>query len=100
MVDIFERSVLHEKQLYAFTPSLTSQNNTPRWTFLPAWKGNQLYQGAKVVNYETSISGVAYVLPGIDPFFMDLNGRCTKGQLILKNVLDNKYFLVIPQRHD
>ena len=36
----FERPVLHEKQLYAFTPSLTSQNNTPRWTFLPAWKGD------------------------------------------------------------
>jgi hypothetical protein len=31
---------------------------------------------------------------------VDPNERCTKGRLILQNVLDNKYFLVIPQRHD
>ena len=95
----FEHPVSKETQLYALTHSLTSQN-TPRWTFMPAWKGDRLYEGAKVVNYETSISGVAYVLPGVDPFLVDPNERCTKGRLILQNVLDNKYFLVIPQRHD
>ena len=95
----FEHPISNETQLYALTHSLTSQN-TPSWTFLPAWKGDRLYDHAKVVNYETSISGVAYVLPGIDPFLVNPNERSTTRRLILKNVLDNKYFLVIPQRHD
>jgi hypothetical protein len=95
----FEDPISHEKQLYALTHSLTSQN-TPPWRFLQAWKGDRLHSDAKVVCYDTSISGVAYVLAGIDPFLNNLTDRSTKGKLIFKNVIDNKYFLVIPQRHD
>jgi hypothetical protein len=65
-----------------------------------SWKGDRLYNGAKVVNYENSISGAAYVLPGIDPFLVNVNNHSKKGKLILKNVIDNKYFVVIPQIHD
>jgi hypothetical protein len=95
----FEDPISHEKKLYALTHSLTSQN-TPPWRFLPAWKGDRLHSEAKVVHYDTSISGVAYVLPGVDPFLIDVTDRSEKGKLIFKKVLDNKYFLVIPQRHD
>ena len=89
----------NEKCVYALTHSLANQN-TPKWTMLDSWKGDRLYYGAKVVNYENSISGAAYVLPGIDPFLVNVNDRSKKGKLILKNVIDNKYFVVIPQRHD
>eukprot|EP00978_Attheya_sp_CCMP212_P039848 scaffold211263_cov62-Attheya_sp.AAC.1 len=41
-----------------------------------------------------------HTVSGIDPFLIDLTDRSTKGKLIFKNVIDNKYFLVIPQRHD
>ena len=95
----YDNTALHQKEVYALTHSLSNQN-TPQWTYMNAWKGDRLYHEAKVVKYETSISGVAYVLPGVDPFLVNMADRSTKSKLILKNVLENKYFLSIPQRHD
>jgi hypothetical protein len=67
---------------------------------LPAWKGDRLWSKAIVVNYDTSVSGTAFVLPGIDPFLTNPADKSEKGKLIMKNMLENKYFVVLPQRYD
>ena len=88
-----------KKKIYALTHPLSNQV-TPQWMHLPAWKGDRLWSKAIVVNYDTSVSGTAFVLPGIDPFLTNPNDKSEKGKLIMKNLLENKYFLVLPQRYD
>jgi hypothetical protein len=88
-----------KKKIYALTHPLSNQV-TPQWMHLPAWKGDRLWSKAIVVNYDTSVSGTAFVLPGIDPFLTNPADKSEKGKLIMKNMLENKYFVVLPQRYD
>jgi hypothetical protein len=51
---------------------------------LPAWKSDRPWTKAIVVNYDTSVSGTAFVLPGIDPFLTNPKDKSQKGKLIMK----------------
>jgi len=74
-----------------------SQQKTPKYRYLKVWNGDKLFTDAKVVSYETSVSGPTYILPGVDPT-LPRTKVSEESSVIHENVLENSYFVAIPPR--
>ena len=55
-----------------------------------------MFTKAKVVSYDTSVSGPTYILPGVDPTVPQT--MMSKSSVIHENVLENTYYVAIPPR--
>lgn len=77
--------------LYALVHSLQHVTTSP-YADLNVFKSDIIYHEPKVVDFNDSISGTAFVLPGID--------RNSTVSSLHKDVCSNQYYVVVPKRED